>query len=121
MAQPKKARQKAPRREQRRHPRAQLRIPVTWGHTPDCPHEGRVTSLSVGGCFIETNVPARPNEVVFVHLDLSDQPEGITACSAKYRVARTGIGVTFHGLSEEAREDLRDLVAIHLAPDLDTG
>src|ERR687884_496697 len=99
MAQPKKARRTAPRIEQRRHPRARLRIPVTWGHTPDCPHEGLITSLSVGGCFIETEARARAGEVVFVHLELSDQPGGITACAALYRVGRAGIGVSFHGLS----------------------
>ena len=120
-AEPKTARQKAPGPEQRRHPRAQLRIPVTWGHTPDCPHEGHVTSLSVGGCFIETKAQARAGEVVFVHLELSDQIEGVTACSALYRVTRTGIGVAFYGLPDEAREDLRDLVAVHLGPDANIG
>jgi hypothetical protein len=43
-------------------------VTVYWGPTPACPRRGRVSSLSLGGCFLATEEDISVGEEVFIRL-----------------------------------------------------
>ena len=94
--------------EQRRYPRVTTLLPVYWGRTPECPLGGRITSLSIGGCFIQTEKGARTGDLLFLRMRLSDEGEHIITCNARYHMEGVGIGVAFQNLL--ADDEWRQLI-----------
>src|SRR5215216_4563212 len=92
---------------QRRHPRARIIINVDWGETPACAHEGQITSLSVGGCFVLTPRRAIKDRTVFIRLMLAPDSEsvleGIVRGRVAYQLADVGFGVEFKSLPGDYR------------------
>jgi hypothetical protein len=92
----------------RRYERVVVDIPVRWGLTPDCPKEGRVLSLSVGGCFIRTPEKIDPRQIVY--LDLWVPGARPLAGEVRYRVGNYGLGVEFKAAGSLTAEMLAHLV-----------
>ena len=88
--------------------RGGTRLPVTldarW-HGPSGHHQGRVTNLSQGGCFVATpHGPAEGERIVMV-IDLS----AVASLTTEARVAHhgaNGFGAEFIGLRDEPRRIL---------------
>ncbi|HWT00171.1 MAG TPA: PilZ domain-containing protein [Pyrinomonadaceae bacterium] len=58
-------------KERRKHPRIKYSIEVDWGETPACAYKGRVTTLSVGGCFVQTTLEVAKGGLIFIRLLLA--------------------------------------------------
>ena len=95
--------------EHRRHERVAVDLTVYWGLTPACAREGRVRSLSLGGCFLETGEDIPVGEEVFVRL----RAAGKLAGEVRYRRADSGLGVAFKDLDPPAAEVIGHLVGSH--------
>ncbi len=108
----------SPYDERRRHPRIQISIDVDWGETPACVHKGRVTSLSVGGCFIQTELEVEKGKHVFIRLLLAPSStrviEGMVWGRAAYYLPNVGIGVEFKKLPPGYEAHINDLVEFYL-------
>jgi hypothetical protein len=105
---------------QRRFPRVKVTLEVDWGRTASCGRTGQVTSLSVGGCFIQTEreakIPSR--SVLFMRLLLAPGAasilDGLMMCRVLYNLEGVGLGVEFMTLKVGYEEDIQDLVNFYL-------
>lgn len=108
----------SPYSERRRYPRIKYSIDVDWGETPACTHQGRVTSLSVGGCFLQTPLEAAQGGLIFIRLLLAPKSdrvmEGVVWGRVAYHKPDSGLGVEFKKLPPEYAEHIRDIVEFHL-------
>jgi len=96
-------------KESRRYARVKVDIYVPWGWTEECPFNDRITSLSAGGCFIQTKRKAQPERTVYLRLWMPD--ERTLTGQLRYSLEKVGVGVEFKGLSDAEREVLKDLVS----------
>ncbi|HYG12192.1 MAG TPA: PilZ domain-containing protein [Pyrinomonadaceae bacterium] len=96
--------------EKRRHPRVKASIPVYWGLTPECLKHDRITSFSIGGCFIQTTEVAPPLTVVYIRFFLSSKGERIIRGEVRYNLEEVGLGVEFINLTEGDQKNFQSLV-----------
>ena len=104
--------------ERRRYPRITISIEIDWGETPACVHKGRVTSLSVGGCFIQTPLKVTKGTAIFIRLFLAPGSErvleGMVWGRVAYHLPKVGLGVEFKKLPPGYEKHIQDLVEFHL-------
>lgn len=109
---------RAPAGERRRHPRIIISIDVDWGETPACIHQGRVTSLSAGGCFVQTPLAVAGGRPIFIRLFLAPESErvveGVVWGRVAYHLPKVGLGVEFKRLPPGYERHIQDLVEFHL-------
>lgn len=102
----------------RRYPRIKYSLDVDWGQTPACQHQGKVTTLSVGGCFLQTPLEVAKEGLIFVRLLLAPKSEsvmeGIVWGRVAYHMPGVGMGVEFKKLPPGYAEHIRDIVEFHL-------
>lgn len=96
--------------EKRRHPRVRATIPIDWGLTPQCLKHDRITSFSIGGCFIQTREAARPLTIVYIRFFLSPEGERIIRGEVRYHLDEVGLGVEFINLTESDKQNFQALV-----------
>ncbi|HEX8636134.1 MAG TPA: PilZ domain-containing protein [Pyrinomonadaceae bacterium] len=96
--------------EKRRHPRVKASIPIHWGLTPECLRQDRITSFSIGGCFIQTKAAARPLTLVYIRFFLSNKGERIIRAEVRYHLSEVGLGVEFVNLTADEKESFQNLV-----------
>ena len=97
-------------KEKRRHPRVKASIPINWGLTPECLKHDRITSFSIGGCFIQTAEPVRPLTKVYIRFYLSNRGEQLIMAEVRYNLEEVGIGVEFKNLPEQDKSDFKALI-----------
>ena len=95
--------------ESRRYTRVKVDIYVPWGWTEECPYNDRITSLSAGGCFIQTKRKAQPERTVYLRLWMPD--ERTLTGELRYNLEKVGVGVEFKELGDAEREVLKGLVS----------
>jgi hypothetical protein len=95
--------------EKRRHERARVSINTDWGETAYCVWRDRITSISAGGCFIQTPRELKTGHRIFVRLWLRGG-ESILGGEVRYCLERVGLGVQFVELMERDKERLSELV-----------
>ena len=102
----------------RRYPRIKYALDVDWGQTPACVHRGQVTSLSVGGCFLQTPLELAKEDLIFVRLllapDSTTVMEGMVWGRVAYHLPEVGLGVEFKKLPPRYAEHIQDIVAFQL-------
>ncbi len=107
-----------PFKERRRYSRMEISIDVDWGETPACIHDGRVTNLGVGGCFIQTPLDVPTGKPIFIRLLLAPGSErvieGIVWGRVVYHLPDVGIGVEFKKLPPGYEKHIEDLVEFYL-------
>jgi len=96
--------------EKRRHPRVKASIPIDWGVTPQCLKHDRLTSFSIGGCFIQTSAAVRPQTVIYIRFYLSNKGERIIRAEVRYHLEEVGLGVEFVNLTTTDRKNFQALV-----------
>ena len=105
-------------RERRRHPRIKYSIEVDWGDTPACVNKGRVTTLSVGGCFVQTPLGVAKGDLIFIRLLLAPESqhvmEGVVWGQVAHHRPEVGFGVEFKKLPPGYEDHIRDIVEFHL-------
>lgn len=108
-------------KDRRRYPRIKYALNVDWGETPACVHQGQVTTLSVGGCFIETALEIAQGGLIFIRLLLAPKSEsvmeGMVWGRVAYHVPEVGLGVEFKKLPPGYAEHIEDIVEFHLESD----
>ena len=107
--------------EKRRHQRARVSFPVDWGETPSCVNPARLTSLSVGGCFVQTKKTAREGSVIFLRLLVAPEArnvlEGVLMGRVLYVLEGVGFGLGFVKLKPEDERDIKDIVEFYFDPE----
>jgi hypothetical protein len=96
--------------EKRRHPRVKASIAIDWGLTPECLKHDRITSFSIGGCFIQTAEALQPLSLVYIRFYLSPKGERIIPGEVRYHLERVGVGVEFLNLTERDKKDFQVLI-----------
>jgi CheY-like chemotaxis protein len=94
------------------------RVPVSlrmsWGVTPQCPRDGTITSLSVKGCLIQTElVDALTGKPIFLSFLSLDGNRMSLQGSVLYYLRRVGFGMEFTELTDQDKSKLRALVTHH--------
>lgn len=97
------------RMERRRYERVRVTISIHWGETAYCIWQGRVTSLSAGGCFVQTERELQAGRKIYLRLWLRDG-EKILRGEVRYCLGRVGLGVEFFELMERDKELLAELI-----------
>ena len=95
--------------EKRNHDRARVSISIDWGETAYCVWHDRITSLSAGGCFIQTERGLKTGQKVYLRLWLRGG-ERILRGEVRYGLERVGLGVEFFELMESDKERLAEMV-----------
>lgn len=95
--------------EKRRDERVRVSINIQWGVDAYCLWQDRVTSLSVGGCFVQTARELKTGDRIFLRLWLRGG-ESILRGEVRYCLERVGLGVQFVELMERDKERLAELV-----------
>jgi Tfp pilus assembly protein PilZ len=105
-------------KERRRFPRIKYSIEVDWGETPACIYKGMITSLSIGGCFVQTPLETAKGDLIFIRLLLAPESarvmEGVVWGRVAYHVPEVGFGIEFKKLPPGYEEHIRDIVEFHL-------
>jgi Tfp pilus assembly protein PilZ len=108
----------SPYSERRKYPRIKYSLDVDWGETPACTHQGEVTTLSVGGCFVQTPLEVGKGKPIFIRLLLAPNSErvmeGIVWGRVAYHVPGEGLGVEFKKLPPEYAKHIEDIVEFNL-------
>ncbi len=95
--------------EKRRHERVRVSLFIDWGFTIACVQQARLTSFSVGGCFVQTADEAAMGQEIFLRLGLPG--ERALRAEVRYHMPEVGFGVMFSELTIEDQLTLESLVA----------
>ena len=96
--------------EKRRHPRVKASIQIDWGLTPECLRHDRITSFSIGGCFLQTDEALTASSNIFIRFYLSNTGERIIKGEVIYNLENVGLGVEFINLTERDKCNFQILV-----------
>ncbi|HEY0101172.1 MAG TPA: PilZ domain-containing protein [Pyrinomonadaceae bacterium] len=96
--------------EKRRHPRVKATIAINWGLTTECVKHDRITSFSIGGCFIQTAEVLKPRTLIYISFYLSPNGERLILGEVRYHLEEVGLGVEFLNLNERDKRDFQELV-----------
>lgn len=104
---------------QRVNPRIPVSLDVDWGETRDCLEAGRITSLSIAGCFIEAALGLAVGQQLFIRLLLAPSSEGgnegMVLGEVIYQLPKLGLGVKFKKLPAGYGKHIEDLVEFYLS------
>jgi PilZ domain len=98
--------------------RVQVNIdPTHWGLTEQCLEDGRITSLSAGGCFLATAAQLVPGQIVYLRFALPRKagqagvPRTLEAQVRYHFPPAVGVGLQFVNLTEADERNLARYVA----------
>lgn len=92
----------AERRADRRY-RVSFRVSLMREDSPEV--EGEVTSLSAGGCFVESGGRVKDGDLVKLRFEVPGHGELIIWGNAIYLIADTGFGVRFSPFAQGGARD----------------
>src|SRR4029079_6201379 len=98
--------------ELRKHPRVNVELFADWGRDTECEYYDKVTSLSLGGCFLATKRELRSGEQIYLKLAVESSGPIILKGAVRYQLRvmegapPTGAGVEFVGVSSDAQTKL---------------
>lgn len=97
--------------EKRARPRVKVTWDCTFGPDEDTPRSGKVTSLSVRGCFVKTKAWVTRGQSIHVKVWQADWKWLHLRGTVHYHMEGVGFGMLFTDLDEEAADAVRQLVA----------
>jgi hypothetical protein len=97
-------------KNRRKYTRGRLQLPVDWGWTDRFEFTDRITSLGVGGCFLQTDKGAPRDTPIFVRLWLSPTDNRWIPGKVAYHLEKVGMGVEFDPLAAEDADHVQDIV-----------
>ena len=102
--------------EQRRHARINVDFFADWGWVPECAYYDRITSLSIGGCFLATKRELHTGDEIYLRISV-DASRPINLKGVVRRQLRvmeggppSGVGVEFLAVSDESRQRLQSIM-----------
>ena len=94
--------------------RVATELSVEWGLTPRYEHHGKVTSLSRGGCLLQTDaIQPLFGKTIHIRIPLPDRECWEVRGEVLYYLRDVGFGVEFSGLTDEDSATLRALMRHH--------
>jgi Tfp pilus assembly protein PilZ len=100
----------------RKHPRVNVELFADWGLGPECEYYDKVTSISLGGCFLATKRELRSGEQIYLKLAVESNGSITLKGAVRYQLRvmegapPAGAGVEFVGVSTEAQSKLLTLM-----------
>ena len=89
-------------------------LPVEWGLTPKYEYHGKITSLSNGGCLVETDaIQPLYDKTIYIRVPLPEREWWEVRGQVLYYLRDTGFGVEFSALGDEDSATLRALMRHH--------
>ena len=89
-------------------------LPVEWGLTPRYEHHGKITSLSRGGCLLQTEaIQPLYGKTIHIRIPLPEREWWEVRGQVLYFLRDTGFGVEFTDLTGEDTATLRALMRHH--------
>ena len=99
------------KRGRRKVVRVHTSLPVEWGLTAKYEYHGKITSLSHGGCLLQTEaVQPLYDKTIRIRVPLPDHDWWETKGRVLYYLREVGFGVEFSELTEEDAATLRRLM-----------
>ena len=91
-------------------------LPVEWGLTPRYEHHGKITSLSRGGCLLQTEaIQPLFGKTIHIRIPLPEREWWEVQGEVLYYLRDVGFGVEFSDLTDEDAATLRRLMQHHRA------
>lgn len=97
--------------EKRRYERVKLSLNVNWGVTIDCVFDARITSLSLGGYFLQTSSPLAVDQEI--HLRFYFKREHILRGRVRYSLQDIGCGVEFVDVAEDDKKAVQEMIEFY--------
>jgi len=97
----------------RRHPRVNVDFFADWGWGPECENYDKITSLSVGGCFLATKRELSARDEIYIRWTVEKVGMISLKGSVRYQARvmegapPTGAGIEFVGVSSENQKRLQ--------------
>ena len=89
-------------------------LPVEWGLTPRYEHHGKITSLSRGGCLLQTGaIQPLFGKTIHIRIPLPDREWWEVRGEVLYYLRDVGFGVEFLDFTGEDAATLRALMRLH--------
>lgn len=88
---------------------------INWGWRRGGEYKALISSLSIGGCFIRTDIGALRGQTLFVQMWLSPTLFTEVEGQVAYNLEKIGLGVEFIALAEEAAAGIQEIIDFHLA------
>jgi hypothetical protein len=98
--------------ERRRHPRVRVSLYIDWGFNADCARQARLTSFSIGGCFVQTEDEVSVEQTIYLRLSLPEPR--LLRGAVRYHMPGIGFGLEFRDLLIEDQLILETLVAHYM-------
>lgn len=99
--------------ELRKHPRVNVEFFADWGWGPECEYYDKITSLSLGGCFLATKRELIARTEIYIRWTVDSVGMINLKGAVRYQirvmegVPPTGAGIEFVGVSSESEKRLR--------------
>lgn len=90
--------------------RVKTDLSCNWGLTDACPRNGKITSLSLKGCFVKTTAITTDGQIVYVNCWLPERRWVLLCGTVIYHIEKIGFGLNFTGLDQEQKETLAALI-----------
>ncbi len=100
----------------RNNSRVKTNIDCIFGVTPEATRSGKVTSLSVGGCFVKTTIWATDIPKMYIRLWLNSQGWLRLQGSVLYHLEKIGFGLRFADLTPEDESAIKELIEQRATP-----
>jgi hypothetical protein len=100
----------------RKHPRVNVEFFADWGWGPECEYYDKITSLSLGGCFLATKRELTASTEIYLRWRVDSIGMITLKGAVRYQIRvmegapPTGAGIEFVGLSGESAQRLRAVV-----------
>jgi PilZ domain len=94
----------------RNNSRVKTNIDCIFGVTPEATRSGKVTSLSVAGCFVKTTIWATDVPTIYIRLWLNSQRWLRLQGSVLYHLEKIGFGLRFADLTPQDESALIELI-----------
>jgi len=105
--------------ELRKHPRVSVDFFADWGWGPECEHYDKITSLSLGGCFLATKRELGASQEIYIRWTADNVGMISLKGSVRYQIRvmegapPTGAGIEFVGVSSESQKRLEAVMESH--------
>ena len=96
--------------ERRREERLEVSIETVWDGTGSRKRAARITDLSEGGCYVDSDGDAKIGERLTVRIELPDGGCLELTGEVAHESRPIGFGLRFINLSDQQREQLRSFL-----------
>lgn len=94
----------------RNNSRVKTNIDCIFGVTPEAPRSGKVTSLSLAGCFVKTTIWVTDVPKMYIRLWLGSQRWLRLQGVVLYHLEKVGFGMRFADLTPQDESALKELM-----------